>query len=243
MGQAVPDTNPDTWPQIIDAELIEGDEYNVVTFVLDEAPAVQLELQVPEGWVTDNGSTKVVNAEYIMGGSSDAARIGVSTTHDYMLVDGDPEPKVDVRQTDIFYSVETTPAAEGDVLRISGTVAQGEAPELTEFEKMMEEQQAAAEASAAELIEEPIEIDTGFSISPTTLILAALGIGIAIVIFFIYRTMTASSEDEEEEEADDEGAAGDDEADDDGETADDEAEPTTEAADDDADWGEIDDDE
>ena len=116
MGQAIPDTNPDTWPQIDDAKLIEGDDYNVVEFVLTEAPAVQLELVVPDEWITVEDGITTVDAEYICGGSSEAARIGVSTTHDYVLENPDPEPKVDVRQTDIFYSVETSPVAEGDVL-------------------------------------------------------------------------------------------------------------------------------
>ncbi len=146
MGQAVPDTNPDTWPQIEDAELVEGDDYNVVEFVLTEAPAVQLELVVPDEWITEEDGITTVDAEYISGGSSEAARIGVSTTHDYYLENADPEPIVDVRQTDIFYSVETSPVAEGDVLHISGTVAPGEAPELVELEAMMEEQAQAQEA-------------------------------------------------------------------------------------------------
>jgi hypothetical protein len=238
MGQAIEDTNPDTWPQVEDAELIEGDEYNVVEFTLTEAPAVQLEIIIPEGWVTDGDDGRVIDAEYTLGGDASAARIGVSTTHEYMLVDADPEPKVDVRQTDIFYSAETTPVAGGDVIRISGIVVEGTAPELIEVQEMME-QQSQGETGAPELIaEEPIEIDTGFSISPTTVILIVLGLLILVVVFFIYRTISSSTpdEDEESEEGDEHDEAEDEFAE--GETAGFEAEETEHAEDDAFDEGE-----
>ena len=144
-------------------------------------------------------------------------------------------------------------------MRISGTVAPGKAPELIEIEEMMEEQALAQEASAAAAIAaiEPIEIDTGWSVSPTTVVLGLLGVGILAVGYFIYRTMSASSDgDEDEDEVAGEDVAGDDGAtrEDGDEAAHDDADEvddsddapmtddeTTESSGNNADWGEIDD--
>jgi hypothetical protein len=247
IGQVIDGMDPNSWPAIEGASLDEFDEYDVVSFTLTDSRRAQLEFAVPEGFVTDDNGLRTVNLEWISAGEAVRARVGISTPHQYHMEDVDPEPVVEVRMSDIFYSVETSPVAEGSVLTISGTMVAGEAPELVE---MREAQQEAMEAEAAtgaaepEAISEPVEvdIDTGFTIPPTAIILGLLVAAIGVLVFLIYRNMQSQAAEpaEDDEYEDDESEYEADEEDSVDEVAVGEDDAPAEDSADDADWGDVD---
>jgi hypothetical protein len=249
IGEVIDGMDPNSWPAISGATLDEFDEYDVVNFTLTDSKRAQLEFAVPEGFVIDEGGVRTVNIEWISAGESVRARVGISTPHQYHMEDLDPEPVVEVRMSDIFYSAETSPVVEGSVLTISGTLVSGEAPELVEMREAQQEAmeaEAATDAAEPELISEPVEvdIDTGFTIPPMAIVVGLLVAAIGVLAFLIYRNVQSQSgepatdaededaeDDESEEEADDDVVVTEEATADDGALAEDAS---------DSDWGDVD---
>jgi hypothetical protein len=210
IGQITDSPNAEEWIPIEDADLVEGDEYNIVTFELRNSPKVQLELTVPEDWVSEDDGNRVIDMEWISAGMADRARVGISTPIMYHLENVTPEPLVGVRQQDVFYSVETSPVVEGSVLTLSGTFVSGEGDEV---KQMREEMMAQAEEEAAEATEAapateapvatPVSAESESGGIPTWAILGGLAAAIAVIAVLIWRNMQSSQGEGEDAEGED----------------------------------------
>lgn len=172
---------------MITVEVIEGDTHDLAVFTLTQSPRVQLELSVPESFITDAPGSRAVDISWVSAGEIDRARVAVSLQQSYHMTAGDPDPTVEYRASDTLYSVETSPVAKGQTLELSGQLAEGADPGLIEM------MGSASDGDVEETVTaEPLDTGAGTPQTAETgdntwLIVGALALLLAIVAFALWR--------------------------------------------------------
>ena len=180
---------------MVPVEIVEMDDYDVVTFTIEESPVMQIELVVPEGMLIPGSDAVDVSFAYTAAGDVDIVRLGAVVLPSQRIINDDPEATPEILEgLGVLYSVETSPVAEGQTMTFSGQVVLGEDPEVA----AMETSAAAAatptpEATApVEPIVTPVEPASGPT-DWTWIIIGALVVLIGIVIYVIYRQIRTES--------------------------------------------------
>jgi len=116
----------------VEVELETHQNYDVLLFTLSKSPVAQIELTPSPGTVTPMGSTEKISLSWTSDGRAQHARVAVASPLGYHLTDATPTPAVEVLETDVRYSLETTSPADGDTVTLSGILVAGDAPEVAD---------------------------------------------------------------------------------------------------------------
>ncbi len=184
--------DPSLDPQL-DVTVEPHEDYDVLRFTLTKSLRASIEMSMPDGWVTPTETGRHLSIEWTSIGFVDRVRMGFASpfTHHFEAVV--PEPKVEVRPTDVLYSVETSPVAAGQTLRMSGDLLPGQAPELTEMMSRGEDSTATtsqAEVQPMQASSEPAEDD---STDMTWLIVGVLALLAAVIAVIAVLRMRAGN--------------------------------------------------
>lgn len=165
-----------------------GKDYDIAHFTLEQSRRVQLELSVPEAFITDSPGSRQIDMVWMSAGKIDRARVSVSLPQTLHMSSAEPDPVVDYRPSDVLYSVETSPVVEGQVLEFHGTLAEGADPGLAEM--MSESAEEATPAAPVDPIETQIETTTeSGGLNNTWLIIGALLLVLVAVSAVLWRQL------------------------------------------------------
>jgi hypothetical protein len=189
---------------MVPVEIVEMDDYDLVTFTIEESPVMQIELVVPEGILTPGPNAVDVSFAYTAAGDVDIVRLGSVVLPSQRIINDDPEATPELLEgLGVLYSVETSPVAEGQTMTFTGQVVLGEDPEIDALEAS-----AAAAATPTpeattpvEPIPAPVEPVSGPT-DWTWIIIGALVVLIGVVIYVIYRQIRTESDTDAVDEVD-----------------------------------------
>ena len=186
-----------------------GTDYDVLRFTLTQSLIAQIEMTMPQDWITSTDDGRRIDIEWTSAGLVDRARVAITVPLTYHLEDVSPTPQVEIRPNDILYSDETSSMAAGQTIVLGGVMAEGPAPEFTAMMSQAGEESAdstsgtgSAGAQPIRASDEPAE-DEG--IGTTWIIMGILGAIVAVlVVIIISRSRTADALPQiDEEDAED----------------------------------------
>lgn len=177
----------------ISIELVEENGYQLAVFQIERSRRVQLELSVPPGWVSDSETGRSVELAWTSPGPVDRARVGVSLPRDAHMEQASPEPAFQVRPSDVFYSVETSPVAAGQTLELSGLLVAGPDPSILATPDMS----GSDEESDSQKVEtgpaSEGEPDPAGASDPTPILIAALAVALVAAGYALYLQLRKGS--------------------------------------------------
>lgn len=199
--------DPAADPQL-EATIDTGTDYDVLRFTLTQSLIAQIEMTMPQDWITSTDDGRRIGVEWMSAGLVDRARVAITVPLAYHLEDVSPTSQVEVRPSDILYSAETSPVAAGQTIVLSGVMVEGPAPELSAMMSQANEESADSTSGTGSVEIQPIQASdqsvTDEGIDTTWIIVGALGAIVALLVVVIIArsraTGTLPKADEEDGE-------------------------------------------
>jgi len=180
--------DPAADPQL-EATIDTGTDYDVLRFTLTQSLIAQIEMAMPQDWITSTDDGRRIGVEWTSAGLVDRARVAITVPLTYHLEDVVPTSHVEVRPNDVLYSAETSPVAAGQTIVLSGVMVEGPAPELIAMMSQADEESADSTSGTGSAGVQPIrasdEPTEDEGIDTTWIIVGVLGAIVAVLVVVI----------------------------------------------------------